>query len=512
LSQPSAPTPRQPGPEIRPPASPQECHATPDPTARIEELNRIGIALSAETNLRRLLGLIVQKARQFTAADAGSLYLVSNGELHFEVAQNDTLARRHGREDAFKPFRLKLDDRSIAGYVALTGEVLNLPDAYRLRRKGLRFNRDFDVRNDYRTRSMLVVPMRDHEGQVIGVLQLINAQGPDTATHGEIIAFPQECVPLVLSLASQAAVAIRNAKLLADIKGIFAALIRYSASAIDARSPHTAGHSRRVAFYACGLAQAVSDAREGPLASVHFSEERLEALNYAAWLHDIGKIGVRENVLEKRNRLNDDRLELVRTRFRLAGLTNPEQAEELAAGLALVEEANAAGFLKDEVAAALGRLAEESFALGGERQPLLTPFEVENLSVRKGNLTAAEYREIQSHVHHTLDILEKIPFTRGLANIPRFAACHHEMLDGSGYPAGLRGDEVPLEARILAVVDIFDALTARDRPYKKAIPVERALSILIEEARLNRLDAGLVELFAARVLSGDMAVETTGQG
>jgi len=471
--------------------------------SRIQSLNEIGIALTAETNLGRLLDLIVLKARQFTSADAGSLYLVRESKLFFEVAQNDTLARKRTGEGAFKPFSLPLDTASIAGYVAVTGEALNLPDVYRLRKKDkISFNRDFDTRTGYRTRSMLVVPMRDHENQVIGVLQLINS-----LERGKAVPFPEESVPLVLSLASQAAVAIRNASLIHDIQRIFRALVEYSASAIDARSPHTAGHSRRVALYALKLARAISASKTGPYAAVSFSEEELEELEYAAWLHDIGKIGVREHVLEKRGRLTDDRLALVTARMRLARLMMETQdglsAEEkgrrerlLEDGQRLVAEVNTAGFLPDEKLAALNELASERVrGEDGAEVPLLDEFELENLSVRRGNLTLSEYREIQSHVRHTLEILNHIPFTRGLRNIPTFAACHHEMLNGTGYPAHLTAPDIPLQARILAVVDIFDALTARDRPYKAAVPLDKTLQILEDEAKLGRLDKDLVELF-----------------
>lgn len=490
---------------------------------QIEKLNQIGIALTSETNVKRLLDLIVREARGFTGADAGSLYIKSNNSLQFEVVQNDTLEHRGCEElEQFKPFPLPLTRKSIAGNVALTGEILNIEDVEQLDDTvEFFFNVDFDRRNGYHSKSMLAVPMKDQNGSVLGVLQLINALDE----NGRIIPFGTDYEALVLSLASQAAVAFRNARLLASIKNLFASLVRYSASAIDARSPHTAGHSRRVASLANLLAEAINREKQGAFADVHFSPDELEELSYAAWLHDIGKIGVRESVLEKTTKITPDRLAVIRSRFNEINLClrlvfekeiapiragedrNPEKVMELSAerdrliaeveaDWIRIEKWNLPGFLTDEDLAALERIGAKTYTTpDGEQRPYLDDFERSNLSVRKGNLTTAEYQEIQSHVTHTERIVSKIPFTPELAKIPFFAAAHHEMLDGTGYPKGLKGDDIPLQARILGVVDIFDALVARDRPYKKAMPLDKALNILKEEAAHGRLDPDLVDLF-----------------
>ena len=492
---------------------------------RIKKLNQIGIALSSETNLARLLSLVVQEARNFTHADAGSLYIRDGENLRFEVAQNDTMDRRAGGvAQGFQPFPLPLTRTSISGFVALTGTVLNVEDVYELEKDDsveFSFNRDFDQRNDYRSRSMLVVPMLDHRHENIGVIQLINALDPS----GRVIPFSKEVEDLVLSLASQAAVAIRNAQLIDSIKNIFSALVQYSASAIDARSPHTAGHSRRVAALSMMVAEAINKSQDGPYADFSFSEEEMEELNYAAWLHDIGKIGVREHVLEKSGKLSDTHMALIAARFRQIGLTvrnecqrrmleackNGDQPDETIAALerecdlrlgeidedlAFIQRINTPGFMPDEDVARLVAIAAKTYPVSeGETASYLDDFEYQNLSVRKGNLTTEEYREIQSHVVHTHNIVEKIPFTKELSRIPDFAAAHHEMLNGTGYPGGLTGNDIPVQARILSVVDVFDALVARDRPYKKAMPVDRALAILQDEAKNGRLDPDLVDLF-----------------
>jgi HD-GYP domain-containing protein (c-di-GMP phosphodiesterase class II) len=479
---------------------------------QIEKLNQIGIALSSETNLEDLLDLIVFEAREFTGADAGSLYILDKDEtLYFNVSQNDTLSRRPDPPPGFKPYPLTLSRESVAGYVAITGEIVNIEDVYNLPDTvPYSFNPDFDTRNDYVTRSMLAVPMKDREQEIIGVLQLIN---PMDET-GKVFPFPKSVEHLIMSLASQAAVAIRNATLIADIKALFEALIRYSATAIDARSPHTAGHSRRVAAYSKAIALAINEQNTGPFADVSFSREQLEELSYAAWLHDIGKIGVPEKILDKNNRLSDEAMESIVNRFELikafelgfAGDRSGDEEAEKAAQqieeeLDLIQKTNRSNFLSDEDLATLQSIASKTYKnLAGDTIPYLSDKEMEYLSVRKGNLTAEEYRRIQKHVELTYNIVENIPFTKSLQNIPFFSASHHELLDGSGYPKGLKGEEIPLQSRILAVVDIFDALTAADRPYRRAMAPEKAGEILKSEAEAGRLDIDVVNLFVDKKL------------
>ena len=494
---------------------------------QLKDLNKIGIALSAEHNLDRLLEMIVKKVRHFTRADAGSLYIKEEDSLNFVVAQNDTLDRKDPGRAPFKSFKLEISKKSIAGYAALTGELLNIRDVYSLSKTTpYQFDSSFDRNMNYRTGSMLVVPMKDHQDEIIGVLQLINSLNKE----GNPVPFEKEYEGLVSSLASQAAVAIRNAKLIKEIKDLFKSLVEYSASAIDARSPHTAGHSRRVATYAMRIAKAIAAQKEGPFAKIRFSDEELEELNYAAWLHDMGKIGVREHVLEKSDKLSLGRMEAIANRFNYIkkSLENevltkknklyeesryhPEIFEELDQALssnlrmldeelAFIGKLNKPGFLPDDDLERLRQIKNKSYTdIDGRERPYLTDFEFENLSVRKGNLTVKEREEIQSHVQHTLNIVGKIPFPKNLMHIPEYAGCHHEMLNGDGYPNKLKGEEIPLQAKILSAIDIYDALTAADRPYKKALPTEKALDILRFEVKDNHLDKDIVELFINKKL------------
>ncbi|MGH7596081.1 MAG: HD domain-containing phosphohydrolase [bacterium] len=496
--------------------------------SQITRLNQIGIALSSEHNLNKLLELIVKEARSFTEADGGSLYIKEGDKLNFLVAQTASLESRTNAKQSFKSFYVPLTKASISGFVAITGETLNIPDVYHIPPTvEYRFNKDFDNKMEYRSKSMLTVPMRDHQDEIIGVLQLVNSM--DQA--GKVTPFKQEYELLILSLASQAAVAIRNAKLIEEIKDLFRSLVRYSVKAIDSRSKHTAGHSSRVAKYAKRFAEAINDELDGRLGKFKFTPEQIEELYMCGLLHDIGKIGVKEAVLEKTTKLNDAQIDAIASRFEaiktgfviralqqkieLSGSKRDENArlqeiearvqeeiKALDADLEFLRRINIPEeYLSPEGLQRLRQIAERTYYdIGGEMRYFLTGHEYESLAVTRGNLTAAEYKEIQRHVEHSLAILGKIPFTKDLENIPKYAAAHHEYLNGSGYPKGLKGDEIPLQSRILCISDIYDALTAPDRPYKKAMPLERTIKILQEEAERGKLDNDLVELFVRRKL------------
>lgn len=486
----------------------------------VNDLNKIGIALSLEHNTYRLLDMIVRELRSFTNSDGGSLYLKEGDELSFEVAQNDTLSRRSGAKP-FKPFKLPINHKSIAGYVASTGKILNISDLDKVGDK-LPFSlvnmRKFDSQMNYKSVSMLAVPMRNHKEEIIGVIQLINSLD----SKGIPVPFDENIENLVISLSSQAAIAICNSRFILDIKNLFESIVTYSAQAIDARSPHTAGHSERVAKLTVLQAESINRQKKGPFADINFSEEGINEIRIAALLHDIGKIGVRERVLDKVNKLSNDKIESITNRFsfikrdfdnrvNIRKLTSPElpkeeieaiEAEtrklkvEIDSDLVLINKLNLPKYYSDEEEERLKEIAEKEYInINSDKKNYIEQFELENLIVRKGNLTQEERKEIESHVYHTVKILNKIPFTDELINVPVIAATHHEMLNGTGYPKKLTAKNIPLQARMLAVADIYDALTAKDRPYKPPLPLNIALKILREEAENGRLDSDLVELF-----------------
>ncbi len=501
---------------------------------QLEELNTIGVRLSAERDTDVLLDLVLTKAREITHSDAGSIYLVEESEqgrrqLRFKLAQNDSVTV------PFAEFTLPIDEQSVVGHVALTGEILQLDDAYVLPEGSpFHINRDFDVKAGYRTKSMLVVPMKTPAGEIIGALQLINCKrdmgllfsSAEAAEH-EALPYPARFRDLAASLGSQAAVALQNSRLYASIRTLFEGFVQASVTAIESRDPTTSGHSFRVADLTVALAVAADRADHAPFRDLRFSPDELKELRYASLLHDFGKVGVREEVLVKAKKLHAAQLDQIRQRAEILkrGLElkfarrkldhlleegrerylgeAPALDAELAALLAELDQqvkavaaANEPTVMAEEVASGIRQLAVKTFVDHlGERHTLITPDEARILSIARGSLTEDEYRQIQSHVVHTYQFLRQIPWTRELRRIPEIARSHHEKLNGSGYPEGRRDTDIPVQARMMTISDIFDALTASDRPYKAAVSVERALDILDHERRAGAIDSALLDLF-----------------
>lgn len=506
------------------------------------EFNRVALALSAERDVNRLLDLILSKCRELTTADAGSLYLVEEKELEagrwdaqgertlrFVVAQNDS------KSLDLKSASLPLNRASIAGYVALTQTPLNLRDVYHLPPEvEFSFNARMDLALGYRTVSMLVIPLVDHTSTVIGVVQVINKKrSPEvmlaTAEVAEVEARPfgPRDEEMVTSLASLAAVALNKALLITRIERLLEGIVRASVTAIEQRDPATAGHSDRVARLTVGLARVVDRATTGEYGHVRFTRDELKELEYASLLHDIGKVGVREHVLLKAKKLFDWELTVVQTRFDFIRRTTqyeyarrmaevlmrlgPDAArphvkqleEELARRLqeldgqvALVHQVNEPTVLRNEVKADLHALAGQRYLyVDDSERPYLTEHEIGCLAIPVGSLNEAERQEIQSHVTYSYRFLMQIPWTKELRRVPLIAYSHHERLDGSGYPRNVGEAEVPIQARMMAISDVYDALTAADRPYKRAVSTERALDILRYEAKGGRLDQLLLDLF-----------------
>jgi HD-GYP domain-containing protein (c-di-GMP phosphodiesterase class II) len=509
---------------------------------QLEELNAIGIRLSAERDVDVLFALILSHARALTHSDAGSIYLVEepDGEprrLRFKLSQNDSvpLATTYSGGALTAAAQVPVSEESIAGHVALTGETVHLADAYAPPPDApYHINTSFDRLAGYRTKSMLVVPMRTPTEAVIGVLQLINckrdrAQRFDSPEEidREALPYPERFISLAASLASQAAVALENSRLYESVRVLFEGFVDASVIAIESRDPTTSGHSSRVATLTVALAQAADRAQAGTFRDVHFSQDELREIRYASILHDFGKVGVREEILVKAKKLPALRLELIRLRAEilkrglelkyakqklghlLRGARDGFEAQaamwdlELAAflgeietHLATVGAANEPTVMPADAADGIRSIAVRAFVDHlGESHTVITPEEAEILSIPRGSLSREEFRQIQSHVLHTFEFLKRIPWTKELRRIPEFARSHHEKLDGSGYPEGRRGVEIPVQSRMMTVSDVFDALTASDRPYKAAVPIERALDILDQESKAGSLDADVLTLF-----------------
>jgi HD-GYP domain-containing protein (c-di-GMP phosphodiesterase class II) len=469
--------------------------------------------------------MIVSHARSITHADAGTLYLVENNKLRFVIIQNETLKiRKGGKSEEKIPFPpIEISESNVSGFAALKAMAVNIPDVYTSELFDFTGPKKFDASSGYRSQSMLVLPLKNHENEVVGVLQLLNAKNPET---GQTIAFSAESERLSKSVASQAAVAITNALLISDMEKLFEAFVEVMATAIDEKSPVTGGHIRRMTDLTLLLAEEINRLEVGPFSAISFDAEQMHQLRIAALMHDIGKVTTPTEIVEKGKKLQTifDRVHMVQLRIRYAAKLavvdgyakkvemiekgapqNEIQAldEETRKKAADLEEialfigkCNEPGeFLEDDKLEMLKAIQKMTYFEVGQEYNFLTENELENLSIRKGSITEVERKKMQDHAAVTVKMLNKIPFTKKMKEIPRFAGAHHEFINGKGYPLGLKGDDIPFEGKLMAVSDIAEALTAADRPYKKAMPLEMVYKILRSMAKFGELDSNLVELF-----------------
>lgn len=481
------------------------------------QLVKLSMALTSQYDLGALLDLILKESLDILNADAGSIYIRERtgpgrsfiDKLRFKVSKNYSIHFEPGKE-----FTIDIDKNRIAGFVAYTGQILNIKDVYALDDSvPYKFSKDIDQRFHYRMKSMLTVPLKNVAGEVVGVLQVMNKKkkpgiilsSPEVVAE-YVIDFSYLDEELMRSIGSLAAVSIERTQLYENIEMIFEGFLDASITAIDERDRVTSGHSRRVMGYAMRFADAINKTRDGVFGNIYFTDDKKRQFKFAALLHDIGKIGVPEGLLTKETRLPGGTLAAILMRLEhmqyliAAGdsfmKTQWHAREELIEARQFFERINKAGALTDAEYDQLLCLRKKQWKTAdGVSHPLLTDEEWNALSVRKGNLTAQERNTINSHAASSFRILSTIPWVPALENIPLIAAHHHEMLDGSGYPDGLRNNAIPLEARILTVVDIYDALVSQDRPYKPAMRPAKALEILTAEARAGRLDPNIVTFF-----------------
>ncbi|MEM6295489.1 MAG: HD domain-containing phosphohydrolase [Myxococcota bacterium] len=486
-----------------------------------DQLVEIGTALSAERDPARVLEMILHNGRSIARADAGSMFLVEKGgaQLRVAAAHNDSV------DVDFTEVTVPVTPGSIVGTAVMTGRTVRVGDLYEsgnsiTHGRTFTHDRSYDEQLGYQTRSMLTTPVITPEGRVLAVMQLINARTDDLGPlqspvdfSTRVRAFTDEDERLCTSLASQAAVALENAQLYADIQALFEGFVRASVHAIEQRDPTTSGHSQRVADLTVGLARAANAHASGPFGGIQFGEAELREIEYAGLLHDFGKVGVREEVLVKAKKLYPHQLAMVNERFahmrtalqvellqaKLDGVEPDavrQRMADLERSVKLVHQSNEPTVLPKAASEQLGELLSLSFFdAQGRHVRVVEPEEVDALRIPRGTLTASERREIEDHVRHTYDFLVRIPWTASLSRIPEIAGKHHEYLDGSGYPSALGEPEIPIQARMMTVADIFDALTAADRPYKQAVPLDRALDILHAEAKRGKVDPDVLALF-----------------
>ncbi len=503
---------------------------------RIEKLNAIGVGLSSEKNAGKLMEMILVGAKGITCADGGTIYSVTDDRrLRFEIMRTTSLGFAMGGTSGvaipFDPLPLYLADgtpntKMVVSHAALTGEVINIPDAYEAAGFDFSGTRAFDQRTGYRSRSFLTVPMKNHEDTIIGVLQLINATDP---ASGAVVPFTETDQRLVSSLASQASVALTKNILIQDMKRLFDAMIQLVAAAIDEKSPYTGGHCRRVPVAAMLLAEAASNCQTGPLRDFSLNEAGRYELEIAAWLHDCGKMTTPEYVVDKARKLETicDRIAEVDTRFEvlrrdaviellqgklaarergdedaLPALETAFQARmvELEADRDFLRRSNTGEeFMAEADRSRVRTIAERYLWVNpaGMQAPLLNADEIENLTIPRGTLNDRERNVINNHIVATIKMLESLPFPKHLRQVPEFAGGHHERMDGRGYPFGLTGEMMTVQARIMAVADVFEALTASDRPYKKAKTLSESLNIMGKMALDRHIDGELFRVFVS---------------
>jgi HD-GYP domain-containing protein (c-di-GMP phosphodiesterase class II) len=496
---------------------------------QFRELNRIGIALSAEKDIDRLQSFILTTMRQLTHADGASLWLTMEEDgvpkLFLASSQNHSIDK-----DTYSAFTVPVDDRTVVGYTVTVGTSQIYEDAYNPPAGKPRGGKTFDAQFGYRTKSMLTVPMRNYKNDLVGAVQLINAKRKFETrltldnVDDEVMSFQPDDVEMIESIASQAAVALDNKNLIDSIQALFDGFVQASVTAIEQRDPSTAGHSGRVEGLTTKLARAVNEIATGRYRDVHLSDDQMKELRYACLLHDFGKVGVREHILVKAKKLIPGQLEVIRARFEFIersvqvkyatekleamrrgknGDVLDEIDRRLSEELAQLEMwvqsivvANEPSVMPEDKASTLEVLAGQTYQdISGREHPMLEPQEFRFLSIRKGTLDPQERLEMESHVTHSFHFLTKIPWTPVMRGIPEIAYGHHEKLDGSGYPRRLAGEQIPLQARMMTISDIFDALTAQDRPYKRAVSPTVALDILHDEAGQGKLDKDLLEIF-----------------
>ncbi len=500
-----------------------------------KKLTQIGSALSAERNLDALLEMITEEAMNFTNADGGTIYIMTPDErgIAFKILRTRSLNFKmggpSGKPVPFPPVKLYKDDGSrneqqVSAYVALTGKTVNIADVYEVEGFDFQGTKAFDKNTGYRSKSMMVVAMRNHENEIIGVLQLLNA----TSADGAVIPFSNEYQELIESLASQAAVAITNAALIHDLKNLLDSFIQVIASAIDEKSPYTGGHIRRVAELTQAIARAMSNATEGHWSAFRMNEDEHNELRIAAWMHDIGKITTPEYVVDKATKLETiyDRINTLMAKFEIlrrdlevdhvkavekiqlskaktktarlkeAEKTYRERLKKLDEDIAFIKTCNIGGeFMEDAKIQRLKEIGRQTIRVEGNDLPLLTDNEIYNLSIRRGTLTDEERTVIQNHVVLTIKMLEKLPWPKKLSRVTEWAGGHHEKLDGTGYPNKLTAKDLSTQARIMAVADIFEALTAADRPYKPGKKISECIKILLFMVKDNHIDGDIVDFF-----------------
>ena len=481
----------------------------------IEHFVKIGVALSTTKQHHLLLEQILKSAMELSNADAGTIYSISaKQQLVFNTVFNHTLKLHLGgsseKEISFPNIDIyqhgEINSNAIVAVAAATGEIINIDDVYQCHDYDLSAAQEMDKRTGYKTQSVLTLPMKNHQDELNGVIQLINAKDQ----RGNIISFSKEIARMVLALTSLAAIILTNKQLIDEMENLFAAFSKLIAMAIDKKSPYTGGHCRRVPEITMLLADACHHIAHGPLAEFSMNEEDYHELSVAAWLHDCGKVATPEHIMDKAKKLEKvfDRIELVNARFEIAArditynekLNDQEKLitlKQLSDDRAFINNANTGGeFFDDDKINRVYAIAKNyQISLNGVTQAVINEDEVHNLITKRGTLNAKDRQIINDHMKVTVEMLESMPFPKHLKNVPEYACGHHEKMDGTGYPKGLKREQMSTQARIMAIADIFEALTACDRPYKEPKTLSETLTIMGRMKLDDHIDPDLFDVF-----------------
>ena len=496
----------------------------------LKKLIDIGIALSREKDINILLEKILNEARIISNSDGGTVYLVIDDgkKLNFEIMHTESLNIKFGGSsiavpDTIYPVKIYNDDgtaniHNVAAVCALEGETINIDDAYTNKKYDFSGTKGFDKKNNYRSKSFLTIPLKNHKDKVIGVLQLINAKKND-----DIIKFSDELVDLVEALSSQASVALTNQLLIDEQKNLFRSFIKLVAEALEKKDKVTGGHCNRVPVLTMMIAEEINSDKVGLFKKFLFSEDELDELYVAGWLHDFGKVATPEYIMNKATKLEGlyDKIDEIKFRFEILkrdieieyykniiekiDLDNNKvlntKLEQINDDLNFLEKSNIGGeFMSDELQKRIRQIAKKNIMINGERKPVLDESEIDFLTISKGTLSQNDRKIMEDHVVLTYDLLSKLPYPDHLKEVPFYAGCHHEKINGKGYPNGYSGDKLPIQARIIAIADVFEGLTAPDRPYKEGYKLSKALTILKYMVDDGEIDKDLFNLFITKKL------------
>ena len=496
---------------------------------KLNKLIAIGIALSKEKNINILLEKILNEARVISNSDGGTVYLLTedNKKLNFEIMQNESLDIKFGGSsepvpDYIYPVKLYNDDGSkninnVSAVCGLTANTINIKNAYENDDYDFSGVKGFDEKHKYFSKSFLTIPLKNHKDKVIGVLQLLNAQKDD-----KIISFSDELVELVEALASQASVALTNQLLIEEQKILFRSFIKLVVEALENKDAVTGGHCNRVPILTMMIAKYINSDTSKKYQDFSFSEDEMDELYVAGWLHDFGKVATPDHVMNKSTKLEGlyDKIDQINLRFEILKrdieldfykkqLSNSNVNKELLNSelqkvkddFLFLEKSNVGGeFMSDDLQKKVHNIAEQTIKLNNQSMPILSEGEVEFLTISKGTLSKKDREIMESHVSLTYDLLDKLPYPDHLKKVPFYAGCHHEKINGKGYPNGYSGDQLPLQARIIAIADVFEGLTAPDRPYKKPYTLSKALNILKFMVNDGEIDQDLFNLFITKKL------------